>query len=56
MRDTLQDSMNELMQFAKGEPNEVTVKEYTLTNIPAYSDPAEIKVVRSKKDDTESFF
>ena len=35
MRDTLRDSMNELMQFANNKPNKVTVKKYTLNNLPA---------------------
>ena len=40
MRDTLRDSMNELMQFANNKPNKVTVKKYTLNNLPAGSSPA----------------
>lgn len=42
MRDTLRDSMNELMQFANNKPNKVTVKKYTLNNLPAYN-PSDIK-------------
>lgn len=47
MRDTLRDSMDELMQFANNKPNKVTVKKYTLNN-----NPSDIKKVRDKTQKT----
>ena len=44
MRDTLRSSMSELMQFANNETNQVSVKKYTLNNIPEYN-PVAIKIV-----------
>ena len=55
MRDTLRESMSELMQFANHEPNKVTVKKYTLNNLPAYN-PSEIKTVRDKTQMTQKVF
>jgi putative transcriptional regulator len=55
MRDTLRDSMSELMQFANNEPNKVTVRKYTLNNLPEYN-PSAIKTVRNKTQMTQKVF
>ncbi len=55
MRDTLRSSMSELMQFANNETNQVSVKKYTLNNIPEYN-PVAIKIVRSNTQMTQKVF
>lgn len=55
MRDTLKDSMNELMEFAHNKPNKVTVRKYTLNNLPEY-DPLTIRTVRNKTQMTQKVF
>ena len=55
MRDTLKDSMSELMQFAHNKPNKVTVKKYTLSNLPEYN-PLTIRTVRDKTQMTQKVF
>lgn len=55
MRDTLRSSMSELMQFANNETNQVSVKKYTLNNIPEYN-PVAIKIVRTNTQMTQKVF
>lgn len=55
MRDTLKESMEELMAFVKNEPNNITVTKYTLNNIPEYS-PQQIKEIRHNTEMTQQVF
>lgn len=55
MRDTLKDSMSELIKFAHNKPNKVMVRKYTLNNLPEYN-PSAVKTVRNKTQMTQKVF
>lgn len=53
MSNTLSNSMQELMKFAKAEENEVTIEEFNLDELPEYDAPS-IKNIRKRTNTTQN--